>query len=464
MALSRSESRQRRKKQRSNRLRRLLVVNAVMLLLIGVLVVVYVVQLQDSGKKLDTTANNGAQDQGGKNAEGSQAADTAPAGNENGAASNQNGNSGGSAANDAPAGNESTDDAASASNDGASSQAENANDGGSGGHSEEEQPSGGAIAPSGEKQVKLSFAGDILLAASVEKLMLKNGFEYPYAKVLKFLNKADFMAANLETPVTLRGTPAADKQYVYKSSPDALPALKESGIDLVNLANNHSMDQGEEGLLDTIDYLNKAGLANMGAGRDDIEAYKPVIVKANGISVAYIGLSRVIPTGSWKAGKAHPGLAESYDPTRAVAAIKQAKEQADLVVVMVHWGTELSDSPNPDQTRLGHTYVDAGADLVIGSHPHVLQGMESYKGKWIAYSLGNFIFAGMPNEKTKDTGVLDAACDAAGRCSLQFHPMRADQSQPAPLAGDDASALLKRLSAISIHASINSNGDVKPKE
>ncbi|NBD26058.1 CapA family protein [Paenibacillus glycinis] len=486
MVMSRSESHQRQKKQRSKRLRRLVVINGILLLLIGAAAVAYLVQRGGGGDKLDapsngngTTAQDGAGNGGGDAppAPEGDAGSVPDAPSENAGASNNGGadgatnggtdegNAGGGTAGDAPvnAPADTPTDAPAGASPGA-----DAGTGAAGGQSGSDSSQGsagnGGIAGPGEDTADLSFTGDILLAASVEKLMLKNGYDYPYAKVRNFLQLSDVTAANLETPVTLRGTPAPDKQYVYKSSPDALPALVDSGIDVVNLANNHTLDQGEEGLLDTIDYLNKAKMPNMGAGKDDTEAFKPVIKEANGIRIAYLGLTRVVPVGSWKAGKDHPGLAESYDPTRAVAAIKKAKEEADVVVVMVHWGTELADKPNADQTRLGHAYIDAGADLVVGSHPHVLQGFEAYKGKWIAYSLGNFIFSGMPDKRTADTGILDAACDAGGTCSLLLHPMRAVQSQPAPLEGAEAAALLKRISGISIHASIDSNGRVQMKE
>ncbi|REE82710.1 poly-gamma-glutamate synthesis protein (capsule biosynthesis protein) [Paenibacillus taihuensis] len=435
MHASRSEKSQHQKKQRRGRMRRLLAINIVMLLILGALAVVYVVQRDGGTKKLDVAAENG-------NATGT---NNAAASGDNAAATTGD--------------NATSDDS---SNSGTNAEA---------GHDDQQAVSdgadGGAVTDTSSApgdSITLSFAGDVLLAAAVENLMQKNGFDYPYTYVQPFLQKPDFMAVNLETPVTTRGTPAQNKQYVYKSSPDALPALKASGIDLVNLANNHTMDQGEEGLLDTIEHLDSAGIPNMGAGRDDAEAFKPVLLEAKGISVAYIGLSRVIPEGSWKAGKDHPGLAETYDSTRAVKAIQEAKKQADLVVVMVHWGIEREDNPNADQTRLAHEYIDAGADLVIGSHPHTLQGFESYKGKWIAYSLGNFIFPGMTPDKTKDTGVVDARCSVDGKCSLLMHPMRSNQSQPAPLKGEDAAALLKRISSISIHASIDAAGNVKPKE
>ena len=488
MVMSRSESHQRQKKQRSKRLRRLVVVNGILLLLIGAVAVAYAVQRGGGGNSdapsngSGTTAQDGAGN-GGHDAPPASEDDAgsvpdAPPGNagasidggpDGGSAGGSNGGTGGEnaagTAGDAPV-NAPADPPADASQgeySGTNAGAAASGAQGGGDSAQGSAGNGGIVGP-GEDTADLSFTGDILLAASVEKLMLKNGYEYPYAKVRNFLQLSDVTAANLETPVTLRGTPAPDKQYVYKSSPDALPALVDSGIDVVNLANNHTLDQGEEGLLDTIDYLNKAKMPNMGAGKDDTEAFKPVIKEANGIRIAYLGLTRVVPVGSWKAGKNHPGLAESYDPTRAVAAIKKAKEEADVVVVMVHWGTELADKPNADQTRLGHAYIDAGADLVVGSHPHVLQGFEAYKGKWIAYSLGNFIFSGMPDKRTADTGILDAACDAGGTCSLLLHPMRAVQSQPAPLEGAEAATLLKRISGISIHASIDSNGRVHMKE
>lgn len=474
MSMSRSESHQRHKNKRVQRMRKLFAVNLVLLLAIVAIAVVYWLQHDDGSAKLDASSEQGGGNEApaGTSGNGSNASGGS-GGQGDGNSPNRNGNGGVSddkgSGNDAAASGGANHGVSGngASGDGATGDGATGVDGSSQGTNGEDEGAlagGGVVSGDADGSVNLAFAGDVLLAASVEKLMLKNGYEYPYAKVLPFLRQPDIMAVNLETPVTLRGTPAQNKQYVYKSSPDALPALIDAGIDVVNLANNHTLDQGEEGLLDTIDSLARVKLPNMGAGRNDTEAYKPVIKEVNGVSIAYLGLTRVIPVTSWKAGKNHPGLAESYDPTQALAAIKQAKEKADIVVVMVHWGTELMDMPNADQTRLGHAYIDAGADLVIGGHPHVMQGFESYKGKWIAYSLGNFIFSGMPDPRTGDTGVLDAACDASGNCSLQLHPMRAVQSQPAPLENQDAEALLKRIAGISIHAQINEFGQILAKE
>ena len=153
--------------------------------------------------------------------------------------------------------------------------------------------------PEPADEIRLAFVGDILLAASVEALMNKNGMAYPYEKALPFLQEPDLTAGNLENPITTRGVPAEDKQYVFKGSPSLLPSLKDAGFDVVSLANNHSMDQGVEGLLDTIAHLDEAGIPNMGAGMDADAAFRPVVLEAKGFSVAYFGLSRVVPDVSW---------------------------------------------------------------------------------------------------------------------------------------------------------------------
>jgi poly-gamma-glutamate synthesis protein (capsule biosynthesis protein) len=157
------------------------------------------------------------------------------------------------------------------------------------------------------------------------------------------------------------------------------------------------------------------------------------------------------------------GVAETYETKRAVAAIAKAKEQADIVVVMVHWGKERVDQPEPYQKDYARQYIDAGADLVIGSHPHVLQGFEMYKGKWIAYSLGNFIFNAFPKGTAGETGVLDAVCTKSGDCDMTFHPMFTVNAQPTPLEGDAAKALLDRLTAISFSVKLKQDGTIVPE-
>ncbi|XEC93243.1 CapA family protein [Paenibacillus tarimensis] len=318
-----------------------------------------------------------------------------------------------------------------------------------------------------DRTVLLAFVGDILLAGSVQDLMKRHGFDYPYAKALSYLSDADLTAGNLENPITERGTPAENKQYVFKGAPNLLPSLKEAGFDIVSLANNHTLDQGVEGLFDTMRHLDEAGIAHTGAGKDDTEAFTPTVLEANGIKVAYFGLSRVVPLNEWKADRNYPGVAETYNTTRAVNAIRKAEEEADVTVVLVHWGKELADDPEEYQRAFAREYIDAGADLVIGAHPHVLQGFEQYKGKWIAYSLGNFIFNITTYELSTETGVLDAKCMKTGDCSLRLHPMKVDSlrpSQPAPLEGDEAVRLLNRVSELSFNVLIDKEGNIVPRE
>ncbi|GGG15668.1 CapA family protein [Paenibacillus abyssi] len=455
MPLSRSDTRQHNKNRKKRKFRRLLILNAAMLLLIiiisGLLLANHEGWLRNQANEQANIADESSADEQASNTN-----------NQSNTANAQ------TDVTEQPGANEQPQEGPANTED-PSAPAENEGGSGSDIHAD---PNAGQQPAADENEnvvdndsrVLLAFVGDILLASSVESLMEKHGYEYPYEKALSYLADADLTAGNLENPITERGTPAPDKSYIFKGSPKNLPAFKDAGFDVVSLANNHTLDQGVEGLLDTMGHLDEAGIPHVGAGNDDVEAFTPVILESKGVRVAYLGLSRVVPVVEWKAEKYRAGVAETYDTTRAVEAIKKASDEADIVVVMVHWGQELNDYPLDYQKSFAREYIDAGADLVIGSHPHVLQGFEQYKGKWIAYSLGNFIFNMTRTERAADTGVLDATCDRAGDCSLRFHPMRAVASQPAPLEDDDAAALLQRIASLSFNVSIDAQGHLIPNE
>jgi poly-gamma-glutamate synthesis protein (capsule biosynthesis protein) len=328
------------------------------------------------------------------------------------------------------------------------------------GNGENNNGEGNVIVGNTGDAVTMSFVGDMLPGEYLNPLMKQNGFDYPYRNALLYLSEPDITAGNLELPVTLGGTPIEGTPYVYKGHPEALPAIKDAGFDVLSLANNHAMDQGVEGMLDTIKHLKEAGIGYMGTGNNDKEAFEPYYMEAKGIKVAFVGLSHVIPYTELKADRNTAGIAETYETKRAAAAISAAKEKADLVVVMVHWGKDLADRPSDIHKENARIYIDAGADLVIGAHPHVLQGFEKYKGKWIAYSLGNFIFSAYPEGTDAETGVLDASCTKDGDCSLKFNPMLVVQGQPTPLEGDAAKALLDRLTSISFGAKLGQDGSI----
>ncbi|MBP1154732.1 MULTISPECIES: CapA family protein [unclassified Paenibacillus] len=320
---------------------------------------------------------------------------------------------------------------------------------------------GANVAPASERaaHVNMAFVGDIMFAGKVKELLTQHGYEYPFKYVHSYLEKADITVANLETPITTRGT-AEEKTYAYRSSPLALPELKKAGVDLVNLANNHSMDYGVQGLLDTLDHLDMEGIQRVGAGRNAEEAYRHVTMDHNGMKIAFLGFSRVIHSTSWYAGNSRPGLAETYTTKLPLEAIKKAREEADLVVVIAHWGEERNNRPIKVQTDLARQYIDQGADLVVASHPHVLQGFEQYKGKWIAYSLGNFIFTTNENPATWESLILEASCSKERGCDLQLVPILTKWAQPIRMVEEDGRKLFEKLTNISVNAHVDAKGRI----
>lgn len=248
--------------------------------------------------------------------------------------------------------------------------------------------------PEEDGEVTLLFAGDVLLSDHVLNAyqqsggiggVLDDGFQ-------EEIEAADFFMVNQEFPFSSRGTAAEDKQYTFRLPPEQVSMFREMGIDAVTLANNHTLDFGRDALLDTCDTLDAAGILRTGAGADLAEAKKPVVVERKGVKIGILGATRVIPETGWAAGKNHPGMLATYDAGIALEEIRRMRAECDYVVVFVHWGIEREEIPQEYQRTLGRQYIDAGADLVVGSHPHVLQGIEYHQGKPIVYSLGNFVF------------------------------------------------------------------------
>lgn len=298
-------------------------------------------------------------------------------------------------------------------------------------------------------RVKLNFGGDIIFAGKVGELLQKKGYDYSYALLDGMFKKDDLTIVNLETPITTGGVGAENKQFVFKGEPKALDALKSAGVDAVNLANNHTLDQGESGLLDTLNHLSQRGIPYVGAGADSKEAYSAQYFERQGIRIALLGFTRVMPRIDWKAEAKKPGVASVYDSREGLKAIAAAKKKADLVVVVVHWGKERMEQYDSLQQELGRSFIDAGADLVMGGHPHVLQGIEPYKGKWIAYSTGNFIFTRSKTPATWETAVFQAECSKKGECSLKLSPMDAELGQPVPMNEADGLILLNKVESLS---------------
>lgn len=257
-------------------------------------------------------------------------------------------------------------------------------------------------------EITIAFAGDINLdekwCTTLYMDRQKNGIhDCISSELIDAMRSADICCVNNEFTYSDRGTPLSGKAYTFRAKPERITILEQLGVDVVTLANNHVYDYGRDALEDTFDTLATKEISYFGAGRNLSEAMAPVIVNVDGRTVAFVGASRAEKRKMTpQATEDTPGILRCYDPELFLTAISQAKEQADFCIAVVHWGTEYSDRLEQVQTETGRTYIDAGADAVIGAHSHCLQGMEIYQGKPIIYSLGNFWF----NEKTLDTMLL----------------------------------------------------------
>lgn len=307
------------------------------------------------------------------------------------------------------------------------------------------------------------FSGDVLLSDHVLNAYSRAGgisgvLDQGY---LSAIRSVDYFAVNEEFPFSSRGTKAADKQYTFRLAPEKVSIFQEIGIDAVTLANNHALDYGTEALLDTCDVLDGAGILHTGAGKDLDAAKQPVVFEKNGQKVALIGATRVIPEAGWAAVKGHPGMLSSYEVSvePLLAQIAECHAAGEKVVVLIHWGIERDETPQEYQRALAKRYIDAGADLVIGSHPHVLQGMEYYKGKPIFYSLGNFIF-GSSIPKT----MLVQAEFEGDDLSLRLIPGTSSGGYTHTLTDEsEKTQFYQYLEGISFEVSVDADGSVSPQ-
>ena len=259
------------------------------------------------------------------------------------------------------------------------------------------EESEGAEASDGENRkedVTLLFAGDLFLTDILQEKYDRNGISAAATSdLLSITRGADIFMLNQEFPFGTTGEAMEDKQYTSRVDPKYVSILPELGADIVTLANNHMLDFGRGPLAETLTALDGAGILHVGAGQNLEEAKALKTMEAGGRVIGFLGATRVIPEHSWTASRSNSGLFTTYDPTKLLGEIQAAKQQCDYVVVYVHWGIERNTEPEEYQKSLARQYIDAGADAVIGAHPHVLQGIEYYQGKPIFYSLGNFIFA-----------------------------------------------------------------------
>jgi poly-gamma-glutamate synthesis protein (capsule biosynthesis protein) len=297
----------------------------------------------------------------------------------------------------------------------------------------------------------VSAVGDIMLDASSRPIMDGMGYDYPYVQVRQYFSNSQIVFGNLEGPLTDRGTPENDKKFVFHSPPAKVSAaLKNAGFNVVSLANNHMLDYGAEGLAQTVETLDTAGIQHAGAGADIMAARKPALLTINGQRIAILAYSLTLPENFY-AGAKNAGTAFAHED-QVHDDIVAARKQADIVLVSFHWGQEGKTELRDYQTRIGHLAIDSGASAVIGHHPHILQGIERYKDGIILYSMGNFTFGSYSGHSTR-SAIAQLHFRNGRLQQLQMIPINVNnfevQFQPQPLKDDAADAVIDTLHKLS---------------
>jgi len=317
------------------------------------------------------------------------------------------------------------------------------------------------------RPITLLAGGDVTLGHNHQKYFdeqLAKGrsredlLAYGFKEVRALGDAADLFVVNLECPFTEGGEKLA-KNFNFRARPELVGALVAGGVDVVSLANNHLMDYGPQGLVDTLVALEAARIPYFGAGRNLAEARRPAIVTVGGVRVALLGYfflgERNIEPPEVYATDSTPGVAGHFSDVDAMERmlredILAARARADVVLPFFHWGREGTYVPEPYQVRLAHAAIDAGAAGVLGSHPHVLQAMELYRGAPVVYSLGNFVFGGNWNPRDKRGALWKGRFGPGGYLSSEVLPLRTDRFpdfpfQPVPVSGEAAEEVLRLL-------------------
>ena len=298
-------------------------------------------------------------------------------------------------------------------------------------------------AAAADREASLVFVGDIMVAERPGELIAR-GVD-PFQPFAPLLASHDLRIGNLECVVATGGTALA-KPYTFRADPGVLPVLKRH-FDAMSLANNHSGDFGKAAFAEQLDLMRGAGLAGFGGGRNATEAHAPLVVERNGLRIALLGYLEFKPR-SFEADATRPGVAWSGEDEQVIEDIVAARtvHHADIVIPFMHWGWEEEAQPSPRLRAFARRMIDAGADMVVGGHPHVTQGAEVYRGKPIVYSLGNFLFNGFATDATTTGWVLSLRLGREGVRDWRTHVARldadgvphpvADASSPCGRAGD----------------------------
>jgi poly-gamma-glutamate synthesis protein (capsule biosynthesis protein) len=255
---------------------------------------------------------------------------------------------------------------------------------------------------------------------------------------------------NLETAVTSRGTPAP-KEFRFRAPDAAFAAVRAAGVDVVSVANNHALDYGRVGLADTLDAARRSGVRAVGGGQTAAEAYAPWLAAVRGVRVAFLGFSQVAELWwQWRATAARSGIAVARERARAETAVRAAGTVADVVVVYVHWGVEGSACPTAEMREFARALAGAGADIVLGTHAHLLLGEEWIGQTYVQYGLGNFLWW-RDDAFSNDTGVLVVTLRGVRVAETRLVPAVISRrtGQPLPATGRDARRISTTYASLS---------------
>ncbi|MCL2548038.1 MAG: CapA family protein [Symbiobacteriaceae bacterium] len=288
------------------------------------------------------------------------------------------------------------------------------------------------------REVIISFGGDVMFDTYIYNWISVMGTDYPWQDVAPIFRSSDIGVVNFESSSSHRGESTKPEGYGFCSPPHTLASLPDAGITYVSVSNNHILDYGYEAFSDTLQYLKAQEIHFSGAGESLTAAQRPAIIEGNGLSIGFLSYTAILPHQGWKATNYGPGVASLYDESDVLLALEniaRCKEICDILIVMPHWGIEYADHPMAAQRTLAYRLIDAGADLIIGGHPHVLQGVEFYQGKPIFYSLGNFIFLKMDDDAGR-TAVFRLTIDDQGFKSCTLYPVYIENCKANLLAED----------------------------
>ena len=309
------------------------------------------------------------------------------------------------------------------------------------------QSGGTTLSLADKKDVSLIAVGDIMLARFTEsKIRASKNRELPFEKVKEHLAAADLTFANLESPF-FPGNTTPNESTTFRADLESVQGLTASGIDLVSLANNHTMNYRVPGLQSTLTTLKNANIKAVGAGQNKAEAHAPVMVEVKGHTLAFLAYNdgNIAPRYHGEATDTEPGIAK-MDIEQMKLDVAEAKKQgADVVIVSMHAGIEYRKEPSQSQKDFSHAAIDAGAAVVIGHHPHIVQGVERYNNGLIMYSLGNFVFDQMFSQDVKTGLLASITIKPDGSVGAEFFPTITEQLQPRILVDQERMDMLSKL-------------------